>query len=224
MVGPALAPVPVTPLYLDGPGRAGRSAYPALFDAPAVLNVGGCYGGYRLEYDNFLLHVLRMTGAVVRLDRPLYHRADRSAVPQADEPAFFHPEVRTSAAAAYTRLYAEAYHLYCEYLQGFVGYPVLCRQLRSLAWRHVSTSDWDLLRAEASRLRWQVKTGPDCGHRAHQAAPRRAVPRALDGKETGDRDAGRLHGAGRFPAGPHVTRRRRAARAAACRCRSSPVS
>jgi hypothetical protein len=187
VVGPALAPVPVTPLYLDGPGRAGRSVYQALFDAPSVLNVGGCYGGYRLEYDNFLLHVMRMTGAVVRLERPLYHRADRSAVPQADEPAFFHPEVRTSAAAAYTRLYAEAYHLYCEYLQGFVGYPVLCRQLRSLAWRHVSTSDWDLLRAGASRLRWQVKAGLEPDHHADRAEPRRSRPRAVDGATAGER-------------------------------------
>jgi hypothetical protein len=187
LISPLLAPVPVTPLYLDGPGRAARSAYQALFDVPGVLNVGGCYGGYRLEHDNFLFHLMRMTGALTLIDRPLYHRADRSAAPRADEPAFFHPEVRGSAAATYTRLYAEAYHLYCEYLQGFVGYPVLCRQLRSLAWRHVSTSEWDTLRAEASRLRWQVKATLDPGHGAGRAGPRRARPRAVDGAQTGER-------------------------------------
>jgi hypothetical protein len=185
VVGPVLPPVPITPLYPGGPGRAGRLAYQALFDAPGLLNVGGCYGGHRLEYDNFLLHVLRMTGAVIPLDRPLYHQAGRHAAPQPDEPAYVDPQARASAAAACTRLYVEAYHLYCEYLQGSVGYPVLCRQLRSLAWRHVSASDWDLLRAEASRLRWLVATGPDREHRADQAARRPA--RALAGTQRGAR-------------------------------------
>ncbi len=187
VVSPVLAPVPVTPLYLDGPGRVARSSYQALFDAPSLLSVGGCYGGHRLEYDNFLLHLLRMTGTVTRLDRPLYHRDDSLAAPQQDDPLFFHPEVHASATAAYARLYAEAYHLYCEYLQGFVSYPVLGQQLRGLAWRHVSASDWDTLRAEASRLRWQVRTSPGPGHRAARPGTRPARPRALDGAQAGAR-------------------------------------
>ena len=160
----------VTPLYLDGLAERASLAYRALFDIPAVLNVGGCYGGYRLEYDNFLSHLIRMAGGVTGLDRPLYHWERR-------EPEHFDPAARQSATDVFARLYEEAYHLYCEYLQGSVSFEVLSRQLRGLAWRHVSGSEWDTLRAESSRLRWQVKTA---SHQAERPEPRPARARPPD--------------------------------------------
>jgi glycosyltransferase involved in cell wall biosynthesis len=151
VVGPGPAAAPVTALYPDRPDRA--SWYHALFDAPRLLNVGGCYGGHRFGYDTFLLQLMRMTGAIAALDQPLYHRfehwgSEASRLGQASDHA---------SPAELARLHGEAYHVYCEYLQGNIGFSLLSRQLRSLAWRHVSASEWDALRDEAYRLRWTVR-------------------------------------------------------------------
>ena len=165
--GPPLSWSQVTPLYPDGlTGQAG-SAYRALFDIPAVLNVGGCYGGYRLGYDTFLAHLIRMAGGSTGLRQPLYHRIGRDA----NSSERSDPAARQDAATTFAGLYQEAYHLYCEYLQGSVGFSVLCRHLRGLAWRHVSASEWDALCAESGRLRWEVKTGSAAG-RQPEPAPR----------------------------------------------------
>jgi hypothetical protein len=141
LVSPGPTAAPVTALYLDGPGQP--SWYSALFDASRLLNVGGCYGGHRAGYDTFLLYLVRMTGAVAALEQPLYHRSE--------------PPGPGVSPAELARLHGEAYHVYCEYLQGNIGFSLLSQQLRSLAWRHVSTSDWRVLRDEAYRLRWTVQ-------------------------------------------------------------------
>ena len=158
VVRPALAPSPVTPLYRGGLDHLEKSAYHALFDAPGLLNVGGCYGGHRVGYETFLFHLMRMTGTISRLDRPLYHRAGCSGSSVTGTPERPPSALLPEAVGELAGLYQEAYHVYCEYLQGVIGFSQLGRQLRALAWRHVTASEWDALRDEAHRLRWHVQT------------------------------------------------------------------
>ncbi|MGD0603947.1 MAG: glycosyltransferase [Streptosporangiaceae bacterium] len=151
LVSPGSTVAPVTALYLDPPGRP--SWYRALFDASRLLNVGGCYAGHRVGQDTFLFHLMRMTGAIVTLEQPLYHRS-QSCGPRASRLGTASDD---ASPAELARLHGEAYHVYCEYLQGNIGFSLLSQQLRSLAWRHVSTSEWRVLRDEAYRLRWTVR-------------------------------------------------------------------
>jgi len=140
---------PVIPVAPGDQGDPSSAGYHALFDAPRLLRVGGCYGGFRSGYDTFLSQLMRMTGAAARTDRPLYHRAaspNDAAVDRDDAPAL-------------AGLHEEAYHTYCEYLQGYVGRATFGQQLRALAWRHVARSEWDILRDEAHRLRWHAACG-----------------------------------------------------------------
>ena len=153
---PAAIAEPVTARYEDGPDQL--IWYHALFDAPRLLNVGGCYGGYRFGYGAFLFQLLRMTAAVAAVDQPLYHRREPAGAGESrGSPPGYASEGELAG------LYAEAYHLYCEYLQGNIGFSLLSRQLRSLAWRHVSASEWEALRDEAYRLRWAVHAGVNGG-------------------------------------------------------------
>jgi hypothetical protein len=152
VVSPGSTDAPVTAPYQDNLGQP--SWYHALFDAPRLLNVGGCYGGYRHGYDAFLLHLMRMTGAVAAVDQPLYHRREPAQPMESGSGSSSPCEPHRDLAL----LYAEAYHFYCEYLQGNISFSLLSRQLRTLAWRHVSATDWEALRDEAYRLRWTVRT------------------------------------------------------------------
>lgn len=145
----------VTPLYVDGGRHSPWSVCEALLDVHALLYVGGCYGGFPFGYDTFLSLLLRMTGTISHIIDPLYHQANRSAALGTTDKAVSPPR---PAVMELTKLYAEAYHVYCEYLHGSISYSVLGQQLRALAWRRVSAAEWDALRSEAERLRWQVKT------------------------------------------------------------------
>lgn len=149
VVNPSLVSAPVTALYPNRPYQP--SWYYALFDASSLLNVGGCYGGDHAGYDTLLFHLMRMTGAIAALDEPLYHRSEPSGSIRLDSAS------RRASLTELAGLYEEAYHVYCEYLQGNISLSLLGRQLRSLAWRHVSTSEWDALRDGAYRLRWTVQ-------------------------------------------------------------------
>jgi hypothetical protein len=134
-------------------------SYHALFDVPRLLNVGGCYGGYRFGYDVFLLHLMRMTAAIAAVDQPLYHRCEppESTAARRGSPS------ACASGAELAGLYGEAYHVYCEYLQGNIGFSLLSQQLRTLAWRHISASEWEALRDEAYRLRWTVQASVSGG-------------------------------------------------------------
>lgn len=151
VIGPGPVSAPVTALYRNDGYQP--SWYHALFDAPSLLSVGGCFGGHRVGYDTFLFHLTRMTGPIAALDQPLYHRHDPSGTAENHSGAAY----RDASQAGLARLHGEAYHVYCEYLQGNIDTSLLSRQLRSLAWRHVSASEWSALRDEAHRLRWTAR-------------------------------------------------------------------
>jgi hypothetical protein len=156
-----LASAPITPIYLDGLNRPLRSSYYGLFGARDLLSVGGCYGGYRLGYHTFLMHLLRMAGRIADVEQPLYHHQARADSLNRGEPAGMRSAARRAVTNKLEAMYGEAYHTYCEYLRGAISAPALTAQLRALAWRHVPASHWAAMRDGADHLRSQVATAQE---------------------------------------------------------------
>jgi glycosyltransferase involved in cell wall biosynthesis len=146
-----------TSLYLDGVARPLRSTYYGLFDAAELLKVGGCYAGFRMGYDTFVLHLLAMVGSVAWIDEPLYHREVRADSLTTSDVTGLYSSARRLVTEELSERYQEAYHTYCEYLGGRISASVLASQLRALAWRSLRNSEWQALREESERLRWQVR-------------------------------------------------------------------
>lgn len=151
-----------------------------LFRTDALRALGGYFGGFEMGFDTLITNLLLMSGKVVYVNTPLYHRCLR------DEsltiaPATGHGSPRRNETNQRMRaLYAEAFADYSAFREGRMAREELLERLRRIAGRYVTPQQTEALAQESHRLRAlltaqrnrDLQRAPDVvATRPHAAAP-----------------------------------------------------
>ena len=129
-----------------------RATHHGIFRREALQNIGGCFGGFRMNYDTLLTNLVLMTGKVSFIEEPLYHYTIRPDSLSHGAATGARSQARTAAKAQQEALYREAFRCYKQWMKGELGSGNFLSQVRELTGRFVTPRDRATLASETARL------------------------------------------------------------------------
>jgi len=130
-----------------------RANHHGLYRTEALRAVGGYYGGFRIGYDTLLLNLLLMIGRLAYVNEPLYHRFIHPGSLTTAPGTGTHSQARKETTRSLGQMYANAFQVYCQYVDGQFEWAELCAAIRQITSQHISDREQEALQMEAERLR-----------------------------------------------------------------------
>jgi glycosyltransferase involved in cell wall biosynthesis len=129
-----------------------RAAHHGVFRREALENIGGCYGGFRMNYDTLLTNLILMTGRISFVEEPLYYYTLRPDSLSHSAATGVRSQARMMAKARLAALYGEALGDYRAWHGGEMASAEFLERVRGLCGRFVSAEDRAALGKETARL------------------------------------------------------------------------
>ena len=135
-----------------------RASHHGVFLRTALEQIGGYYGGFRLNYDTLLTNLLLMTGKVTFVDAPLYHYLIRRDSLSHSDATGARSLARAHARAQQAGIYNEALHWFRKWKKHAINREEFMTIIRGLTNRFVTASDHAAIALEAARLTAVMRT------------------------------------------------------------------
>jgi glycosyltransferase involved in cell wall biosynthesis len=140
-----------------GAALAFRLPHHGLFEVGALRQIGGCYGGFRIGYDELLTSLLLLVGTVSWTSEKLYWRRLRPNSLYHSAETGFGSHARILARDEMANLYARAYFDYQNFVSGDISGKQLIQRIRSYVIASCGAADSDRIRLHAQRLRDAIR-------------------------------------------------------------------
>lgn len=135
-----------------------RASHHGLFRRAALEKIGGCYGGFRMNYDTLLTNLLLMTGKVSFVDEPLYHYVIRhdslSHSPLTGAKSLLRRHIKQQQA----RIYDQTLRWHWAWMDGTITSTDLLGRIRKLLATYVTPEARAALGLEIARLTGVIQT------------------------------------------------------------------
>ena len=129
-----------------------NAGHHGLFRSKDLLNLGGYYGGFKINYDVFLTNLVLMTGKISHVDRPLYNYFVRRESLSRGREFGFRSAERAAVIRELSEFYGKAYDLYCRFRNGALPSAAFLAALREICAANIREEDRIALRIEMTRL------------------------------------------------------------------------
>jgi glycosyltransferase involved in cell wall biosynthesis len=129
-----------------------RVGHQGLFKIQALKQIGGYYGGFKINYDVFLTNIVLMTCRVAHVERPLYNYFRRKDSLSRGEEFGYHSEERKKVKSMLASMYEIAYKEYCRHLQGDINAADFFSSIFDLSKKNITDEESSALHCETLRL------------------------------------------------------------------------
>ena len=129
-----------------------RAAHHGIFRREALESIGGCYAGFRMNYDTLLTNFLLMTGRVSFVEEPHYQYVLRPDSLSHSHATGIRSPIRIATKQRLAEMYREAFEHYRAWMRQQLSSAQFTDRIRHLASRNITPELRHALRVETARL------------------------------------------------------------------------
>jgi len=129
-----------------------RAAHHGIFRREALESIGGCYAGFRMNYDTLLTNFLLMTGRVSFVEEPHYQYVMRPDSLSHSHATGIRSPIRIATKQRLAEMYREAFEHYRAWMRQQLSSAEFTDRIRHLASRNITPELRHALRVETARL------------------------------------------------------------------------
>ena len=129
-----------------------RAAHHGIFRREALESIGGCYAGFRMNYDTLLTNFLLMTGRVSFVEEPHYQYVLRPDSLSHSHATGIRSPIRIATKQRLAEMYREAFEHYRAWMRQQLSSAEFTDRIRHLASRNITPELRHALRVETARL------------------------------------------------------------------------
>lgn len=130
-----------------------RASHHGLFERSVLEDMGGYFGGFRVNYDTLLTNLALMLGRVSFVEQPLYHYLIREKSLSHGRETGDGSPLRVQALLKQRRMYLQALESYRLFQSGRLTFKELARRVRGITSHNISDFERRELKLQATRLR-----------------------------------------------------------------------
>lgn len=129
-----------------------RAGHQGLFKIQALKQIGGYYGGFKINYDVFLTNIVLMAFRVSHVDIPLYNYFRRKDSLSRGAEFGYHSEERKKVKSILASMYDTAYTKYSRHLRGDINAADFFTSIFDLCKKNITDDESSALSYETFRL------------------------------------------------------------------------
>ena len=156
----AKPPLRENPSYMlcanPGPEYVNRCPHHGLFRSGWIRLIGGYYGGFKINYDVFLMNVMTMTGRISHTNLPLYRYTLTQDSLSRGESLGYRSEERRRVKGILSDMHRRVYAEYGKLLERRISASSFFAAIRGIGQRHVTDEARRSLSQDADRLSAQL--------------------------------------------------------------------